>query len=826
MKRIASLFVAAMASFVAVNASAQTVATTATAADQLTDGYYVIKAKAKGVSGYVSHRASNNGNRPYGYSSAETVDATDLTYVWYLKKMGDNTFTLQNASTGGFYCAHDGNASNLTDATTIDNAAILGYKTFEAIDGSLENGVILYEDNYVNKVNIHVNGPTSVWATYTLGYWSGGTVTANGSLGHFAFYSVSGVTPTVEPTKDSYALTYALKDGETTIANVGSVKTASELTGTAELPSSLSSSLTVSYYYTLQCTSENTEISTTNHNFTYTPTKGEVPFTLSTDDSKTWYNVYFGDSQANYLVLSGSTIWANQSKPSTYDGIAKNGAWAIEESGYGVKIKNRSTGTYITEADGNNQTVATLSETGTTFIVLQNSNGYSLTVPGYSTNGVGNHVSGKLGVWNNANATTGANSRWNFAQVDIDNAKSYLTTEVNAYNTTASTDEDIYTITYNADEVSAAQTALTSATTLDQLDAAMDNIKTTPATPDASAYYQIYVADAQRTKGYISSSTIDVNTSGTLEAGNNRVIGRTTASDALVPQLWQFEANGDGTYKIRNANTGCCIGQAVTSGTGIEMPIADGGAGTFTIQAGNGDNKSTKVMLLESGKIINAYGGDNNTIISEYAQADDGGAQWTVKKVKSIPVTISESAGWASVALPFAVQKPTDEGVSVYYASSVENSIVHLEEITADIIPAGTGFLLAKDGGATVNLTITTEAGTAPEGNHLVGATAKRSGFTADDTYVLALNSAGKPAFLQSELTSVPANKAYLLTSDVASSEASTRVLNFDLTTGISTATTDAATSAGTYYDLHGRRVLYPTKGIYVNSRGQKVLIK
>ena len=47
-----------------------------------------------------------------------------------------------------------------------------------------------------------------------------------------------------------------------------------------------------------------------------------------------------------------------------------------------------------------------------------------------------------------------------------------------------------------------------------------------------------------------------------------------------------------------------------------------------------------------------------------------------------------------------------------------------------------------------------------------------------------------------------------------------------ETTTGIDSV--EAATDADTdvYYDLSGRRVLYPTKGIYVKADGTKVFLK
>ena len=80
---------------------------------------------------------------------------------------------------------------------------------------------------------------------------------------------------------------------------------------------------------------------------------------------------------------------------------------------------------------------------------------------------------------------------------------------------------------------------------------------------------------------------------------------------------------------------------------------------------------------------------------------------------------------------------------------------------------------------------------------------------------------------LNSAVTSVPGNKAFLvLTSTEA--QAKSFVLSFDdgETTGIETINVEKnAAEDGVYYDLQGRRVEHPTRGIYILN-GKKVVIK
>ena len=70
----------------------------------------------------------------------------------------------------------------------------------------------------------------------------------------------------------------------------------------------------------------------------------------------------------------------------------------------------------------------------------------------------------------------------------------------------------------------------------------------------------------------------------------------------------------------------------------------------------------------------------------------------------------------------------------------------------------------------------------------------------------------------------IGANKAYA-TSDAAGSAPQMLSFNFGNVTGIDTIQNQKGEN-NTYYDLNGRRVLYPVHGIFVKANGQKVYIR
>ena len=70
----------------------------------------------------------------------------------------------------------------------------------------------------------------------------------------------------------------------------------------------------------------------------------------------------------------------------------------------------------------------------------------------------------------------------------------------------------------------------------------------------------------------------------------------------------------------------------------------------------------------------------------------------------------------------------------------------------------------------------------------------------------------------------MPANQAYLLRSRIAGSAANGLYFDF-ITTGISHLQTESL-AGQKLYDLQGRRVLSPTRGIYVTEKGERIFIK
>lgn len=606
------------------------------------------------------------------------------------------------------------------------------------------------------------------------------------------------------------------------------------------------------YYYEVSNNVKNWVVSAGNNQFEYTfnKTEEDAPVEFSTDNNKVWYTLKTRNNDGNYLVRQADNIIrsGSNSHVSKYDAtcitsldLLDGGLWAFVEDGVAVKLLNKQNGKYLRVNGANNQANFNGAASKFYFQKITPDGGFAadFSLQYAATSFLGDHSTTPdgtplLATYNNAGAYKDNGSAFIAKKIDLNSdaqflslAKSAVTAEIDAATANNASSENL--VTQTADALSTGKTKVTSATSYDAVVAAHATAFYYPANVDANAYYQIVAQSVvnntgeNKGKAYISSESMVVNKDGALEAGadDSRIIRRTNASGALVPQLWQLVANTDGSYKIKNANTNCYIGQIVQDAKAVEMPIATDGVGDYVITKGQAANK----FLLKNGSnLLNAYGGDANTIIANYNDANDNGSNWVIKKVTTVPVSITD-AKYATVAFPFATKVATD-GVKAYYATGAADGMITLVEYPEGIIPANQGALLYNAKGATTaNLTIEATSNTV-ENNILMPTTAKRSGFTANDTYVLAKNAEGEAAFLKNGLTVVPANKAYVATGNIPAGSSS-NVLNFNFgqTTGINGVV--AADKAGVqYFDLQGRRVLYPAHGIFVTNTGKKVFVK
>ena len=171
---------------------------------------------------------------------------------------------------------------------------------------------------------------------------------------------------------------------------------------------------------------------------------------------------------------------------------------------------------------------------------------------------------------------------------------------------------------------------------------------------------------------------------------------------------------------------------------------------------------------------------------------------------------------------------------TAYYASSVNDNSITLTSTDATV-SAGEGLLLKGTAGATVTIPVATD-GTAIDGNKLVGCTsafeitANTAGY--DGFYVLASNE-GKAEFqniknwveTNNQTVTIPAGKAYIDANRTGSARSLSIVFEEEAVTGIESVQEFKGSKVQGFYDLQGRRVSQPTKGMYIMD-GKKVIVK
>lgn len=764
--------------------------------------------------------------------TASNAESGLAVFKFHITRHGENTTYTFETAIGGQYmpAAADNNGNGGATATSTPASFVIQNHTTDANPTTKTDGQFVIKNENGN-LSFDMGGDD----TNQFCGWQG--------KGANCWYKI---VPVEISTTKAYSVPYVTTNDEgSTVAFMSGRRTLTEGETFATIMPEI-----LPYYYSCTPGQTNYVVSADNCKFTYKLSKTEeAPVEFSTDNNKVWYTLKTRNSDGNYLVRQADNIIRSggMSGVSKYDAtcitsldLLDGGLWAFVEDGVAVKLLNKQNGKYLRVNGANNQ--ANFNGAASKFYIqkITPKGGFAadFSLQYAATSFLGDHSmyngTPLLATSNNAAANVADGSAFIAEKIDLNSNANFLaltknavTAEIIAATANDASSEEL--VSQTADALSTGKTAVASATSYDAVVAARAAAFNYPANVDANAYYQIIaqnVVGQEDGKAYISSESMAVNKNGVLEAGANgsRIIRRTTASDALVPQMWQLVANADGSYKIKNANTNCCIGQIVSNGTGVEMPINNNGAGNYVITKGLAVNK----FILKNGShMLNAYQGNTNTIIADYAgnHTGDTGSNWVIKKVTTVPVSITD-AKYATVAFPFATKVAT-AGVKAYYATGAADGMITLVEYPEGIIPANQGALLYNEAGATTaNLEIVTTEKTV-EGNKLMPATAKRSGFAANETYVLAKKSANEAAFLKNGLTVIPANKAYIAAETIPADNNGSNVLNFNFgqVTGINGVV--AADKAGVqYFDLQGRRVLYPAHGIFVTNTGKKVFVK
>ena len=672
-------------------------------------------------------------------------------------------------------------------------------------------------------------------------------------FGNYGFAHVALIPVTTEGTVTNYEVTFALKEGENTL----STSTSRAWEGETADVSAINYSTAL---FDLTHNYESTTVSSTNKNFSCTLTpKSNTPIELSSASNRKWYSLQTRKSvyDAGQLVADGAAVKChgagfNVTDIASYEQF-ENGLWSFEQSGGGVKIFNKGKRQYLKSTGPNTGHRATFDATGTVYYMGSESDGtfnLNLGSLGSANSYVGSHD--KAVEISNKNFTGQYLSAWTDASSHNDPGSTFTPTSVEdvlALGRAAfgKTPERSYTengVLKKGCYDAAAKASVSAATTFADMETSV-NAASANVSPEEGAYYLIrnvnkggYGTETENYKKYLTTAEITCDTNGDVQASVNGDLGikRLGGTSAFVPRLWKFEKTEDGKYNLLNVNTNSYVNVAsmLTKDNQGQKDAYEIYTTEDAFGGGyNATNDSTTMFVMSSSKstgykllnAANGYNYDTYEGVATWYGNTDAGNYWQFIKVTAVPLTIAAN-DYTTLCLPFNVKLPENSTVKAYYASAAAGAVLKLTEITG-IIPANQGVILQNTGDAeaVINLIITTDEATTLTGNKLVGVTAKRDGYDALSNYVLAEKN-GTTGFYKAKFTAITANKAYLPVANVQNAQGVMMAFSFgDEVTGIDNVNA-AAPAAKKYYDLQGRRVLYPAKGIFVTEDGQKVLFK
>ena len=358
----------------------------------------------------------------------------------------------------------------------------------------------------------------------------------------------------------------------------------------------------------------------------------------------------------------------------------------------------------------------------------------------------------------------------------------------------------------NADHFSATAAA-NLATILTDYASNAANANTNNATITDGGYYRLMNCNY---KTYMTSG---------LNGTNNALWGGLSAADAAgtAGTIVKITADGD-NYKMSTQDLN--FGKVAIS-THVNLT----GEGTFTITATNNKyvfkDVSTAVTTWLNYRCLHCDA--SNKIVGWEAGAN--ASKWYVIPATTLdlPLNAVDGKSYATTYLPFDVSLP--DNVKAYIVTAAKDGKATVSEVTD--IPANQGVVLVSETAAKATLTLGSASANCT-GNKLSGTNPRLTiAESAKNNYYIFGNGGDGVGFYHPNSTTLKENRAFLPADAVTGSGSSVNGFKLDfggVNTGIEAAIQVDEANA-TYYDLSGRRVIRPAKGIYVKN-GRKVYVK
>ena len=339
-------------------------------------------------------------------------------------------------------------------------------------------------------------------------------------------------------------------------------------------------------------------------------------------------------------------------------------------------------------------------------------------------------------------------------------------------------------------------------------------------------YYTITSASASKGNALSSGASTSISQDGTITWS----ISRAAKSSSAMEQLWTVEKDGS-NYYILNPQSGMYLPGTVNENISSLVPKAK--ASTWAIQFIGNDVYNEFIFKSNTlNRYLNAVSATNTGYWT--GGAGDENNCWTVEEVSAVSVSIP-TIGYYSACYPVPLELPED--ITAYVIGEISSrqygeenyDYAVLDEVTGNLIPARMPVILCGAKG-TYNLNIhpkSVEPMDMP--NVLKGATMKVTGITRSTAIYSVTSSsvAGTAVTMKpSTVTSIPKNRAYMLTTDLNGQTQLYLQTRDNLTTGIVDVEDNDTEKDAVLYDLNGARVSQPQRGhVYVTSAGKKVIL-
>ncbi|MCI6643285.1 MAG: hypothetical protein MSH18_03660 [Bacteroidales bacterium] len=360
-------------------------------------------------------------------------------------------------------------------------------------------------------------------------------------------------------------------------------------------------------------------------------------------------------------------------------------------------------------------------------------------------------------------------------------------------------------------------------------------------------------ADASKKKNvYLKYNTIAGSTAGTVANGG---LAWNNADRTRVDEIWMLTKSGSSTteHTLLSPNTkkyvrdaGGVLGDAVNGNiialdpdlfpAMFEMNFSGQTLSFLDHGLGNGTGGAMGNSRQVTDGTQSYYWAKSGTV------ADNINQYSTFYFEPATDLDLNVVGQFASFNYPFNVKFETalstdhTTGVRAYRSTKVEKDRIKVVPIEGQVVTKETPVIIETDAPTIVKLAITSDAGQDFTDNVWEGSLAPK--VIETDTYILIpkdreYNGNTYPAgfYPTTVASTINPNRIYITAAKGAKPTTGGQVRSFfiemedDTTTGIDNLEVNEAGEKAEYYDLSGRRVVKPTKGVYLTTDGRKVYI-